>query len=41
MSPEVLASRYEKLGDFKKLVAEYDPHGKFRDEFLERNIYSS
>lgn len=40
MSPEVLASRYEKLGDFKKLVAEYDPHGKFRNEFLEKNIYN-
>jgi len=40
LSPKVLASRYEKLADFKKLVAEYDPHGKFRNEFLEHNIYS-
>ena len=38
--PNVLQSRYEKLADFKKLVAEYDPHGKFRNGFLERNIYS-
>jgi len=36
---KVLESRYEKLAGFKKLVAEYDPHGKFRNAFLERNIY--
>jgi xylitol oxidase len=39
MSPKVLGSRYEKLSDFKKLVAEYDPRGKFRNEFLGKNIY--
>jgi len=39
IDPKVLASRYEKLADFKKLVAGYDPHGKFRNAFLERNIY--
>jgi xylitol oxidase len=39
LSPKVLESRYEKLADFKKLVAEYDPHGKFRNGFLDRNIY--
>jgi xylitol oxidase len=40
MQPKVLQSRYEKLTDFKQLVAEYDPKGKFRNEFLEKNIYS-
>lgn len=39
MSPKILESRYKKLSDFKKLVAEYDPKGKFRNEFLEKNIY--
>jgi xylitol oxidase len=39
MEPGVLQSRYEKLADFKKLVAGYDPDGKFRNAFLERNIY--
>jgi alditol oxidase len=39
IAPKVLESRYEKLADFKKLVAEYDPHGKFRNAFLEHNIY--
>lgn len=40
ISPKVLASRYEKLADFKKLVAEYDPKGKFRNEFLNSTIYA-
>jgi len=39
LDPKVLESRYEKLRDFKKLVAGYDPHGKFRNAFLEHNIY--
>ncbi|CAN5435142.1 FAD-binding protein [soil metagenome] len=39
MAPKVLASRYEKLADFKKVVATYDPKGKFRNAFLERNLY--
>jgi len=39
MQPKVLESRYEKLAGFKKLVAEYDPHGKFRNGFLNHNIY--
>ena len=41
MSPSHLQSRYEKLNDFKTLVAQYDPKGKFRNEFLTRNLYSS
>lgn len=39
MSPQVIQSRYEKLPEFKKLIAEYDPHGKFRNEFLEKTLY--
>ena len=39
MAPQVLESRYEKLTDFKKLVAHYDPKGKFRNDFLNLNIY--
>ncbi|HEY5327497.1 MAG TPA: FAD-binding protein, partial [Mucilaginibacter sp.] len=33
IEPKVLEARYEKLAAFKKLVAEYDPHGKFRNAF--------
>jgi len=39
MAPKVLESRYEKLNDFKKLVAEYDPKGKFKNDFLSKEIY--
>jgi len=39
MEPKVLESRYEKLADFKKLVAKYDPKAKFRNGFLDHNIY--
>ncbi len=40
MAPKILQSRYERLDDFKKLAAEFDPQGKFRNEFLEHNPYS-
>jgi alditol oxidase len=36
--PSVLQSRYEKLGEFKKLMKQYDPEGKFTNEFLEKNL---
>lgn len=39
LEPKVLQSRYEKIADFKKLVSEYDPKGKFRNDFLAHNIY--
>lgn len=39
MSPSRLQSQYKKLDDFKKLIKEYDPEGKFRNEFLEQNLY--
>jgi xylitol oxidase len=31
--------RYEKCAEFKRFVAQYDPHGKFRNEFLTQNLY--
>lgn len=40
MSPKTLQSKYEKLADFKQLVAQFDPHGKFRNDFLDKNLYS-
>jgi len=39
MAPDVLASRYEKLPVFKNLVSQFDPKGKFRNEFLNTTIY--
>lgn len=40
-SPDVLASRYEKLPEFIQLAKAYDPRGKFRNEFLNANIFRS
>ena len=39
VSPARLKLLYEKLPDFLKLAKEYDPKGKFRNEFLDKNIY--
>ena len=41
MAPATLQSRYEKLPEFKNLIKEYDPTGKFRNEFLNTNLYGS
>ena len=40
MPPTVLQSRIEKLADFKELLLKYDPNSKFRNEFINRNLYS-
>lgn len=40
LAPATLQSRYEKLADFKKLVNEFDPKGKFRNDFLATNLYT-
>ena len=39
MAPQVVRSRYEKLGAFKALLNTYDPHGKFRNAFVDRMIF--
>ena len=39
MSPLILHERYEKLPDFLQLVKNYDPQGKFRNAYLDLNIY--
>ena len=41
MSPADLRSRYEKLPDFIRLARQYDPQGKFRNDFLDTNIFAS
>ncbi len=40
MEPRVLRSRYEKFDEFRTLAAKYDPKGKFRNEFLNTNIFA-
>lgn len=39
IEPGILQSGYERLKDFKELVAIHDPKGKFRNAFLEKNVY--
>ena len=36
-----LESQYTRLADFKALAQRHDPGGKFRNEFLEMNLYKS
>jgi xylitol oxidase len=41
LAPAVLQSRYERLGAFRKLAAEFDPRGKFQNAFLKQNLGSA
>ena len=41
IAPAQLKSVYEKLPEFIQLAKKYDPQGKFRNEFLKTNIFSS
>lgn len=40
MAPAELRSRYEKLDEFLRLATKYDPKGKFRNDFLNRNLFA-
>jgi alditol oxidase len=40
LAPRVLQERYEKLADFKRLLKEHDPEGKFRNDFLDTNLFA-
>ncbi len=39
MAPSVLASRYQKLPEFLELAKQFDPQGKFKNDYLNLNIY--
>ena len=39
MSPETVRARYEKLSSFLDLLNAHDSDGKFRNAFLERNLF--
>ncbi|HEX9512514.1 MAG TPA: D-arabinono-1,4-lactone oxidase [Puia sp.] len=41
MPPSRLKELYKKLPDFQQLLTHYDPKGKFRNKFLEENIFGS
>jgi alditol oxidase len=39
--PQQLQAEYVRLADFKSLLNQHDPSGKFRNDFLNSNLYSS
>ena len=41
MPPQRLQALYENLPNFRALVQQYDPHGKFRNTFLESALFRS
>ena len=41
ISPKKLQSTYAKLPDFIELCRQYDPTGKFRNDFLNRTIFGA
>lgn len=41
MPPARLQSLYEKLPDFRQLLQQYDPQGKFRNSFLDTYIFGA
>ncbi len=40
MQPAELRRRYEHLDSFRQLAAKYDPKGKFRNDFLNTNLFA-
>jgi alditol oxidase len=41
MPPQRLQALYKRLSDFQGLLQQYDPQGKFRNEFLNTNLFGS
>ena len=41
MQPASLRAQYAKMRDYQALLAQYDPTGKFRNEFINTNIYGA
>ena len=41
IAPAKLQGRYSRVKDFKEYLQQMDPKGKFRNEFLEANLYSA
>jgi xylitol oxidase len=41
MQPARLRSHYARMPDYQAILAQYDPNGKFRNEFINTNIYGA
>jgi xylitol oxidase len=40
LPPAQLQAQYTRLADFKSMLQQHDPTGKFRNEFLQTNLYA-
>jgi xylitol oxidase len=41
MPPVRLRSQYTKMSDFKAMLTQYDPGGKFQNEFINKNLFGA
>jgi xylitol oxidase len=41
MAPPRIQGLYPRMAEFKALLAQYDPSGKFRNEFLDKNLFGA
>jgi alditol oxidase len=41
MAPSRIKTLYPKMSSYQELLAHYDPHGKFRNRFMDTNIYGA
>jgi xylitol oxidase len=41
LAPSKIQAQYAKMAEYKALLAEYDPKGKFRNQFLNLNLYGT
>jgi xylitol oxidase len=41
MTPAHIKAQYATMSDYQAILAQYDPNGKFRNEFINRNIYGA
>jgi alditol oxidase len=41
MDPGRIQSLYPRMAEFKTLLAQYDPQGKFRNDFLEMHLFGT
>ena len=41
IKPGVVQGQYARLNDYRTLVGRYDPNGRFRNEFLDTNVFGA
>jgi xylitol oxidase len=41
LAPEKIAAHYPKFNEYRSLIKELDPQGKFRNDFINHNIFNA